>query len=156
VPTQRAKSAKLTKPAKSDRSAKATSVVPAELLKRLRTICLKLPGAYEEQAPVGTRWMIRKRNFAHVVRIAGGKPAAYARAADSGGPLVVLTIRSTDMLRDLLRDAGPQFFVPEWGTRWGTKVVGLKLEGKINWMELKVLIKESYDLLLEGAASSPR
>src|SRR5262245_36454134 len=97
----------------------------ATVLKKLRAICLQLPDAYEEPAWVGTRWMIRKRNFAHVVPIAAGKPAAYAAAAGSDGPLLVLTFRASALLRDTLRYAGERFFVPVWGTKWGTKVVGL-------------------------------
>jgi hypothetical protein len=89
--------------------------VPSKILAKVRTICMRLPDAYEEPAWVGTRWMIRKKNFAHIVAIAGGWPPAYARAAASDGPLVVLTFRAPDVLRDVLRDADPRFFVPEWG-----------------------------------------
>lgn len=35
--------------------------VPAAVLARLRAACLALPDAYEEQAWVGTRWMVRKK-----------------------------------------------------------------------------------------------
>jgi predicted DNA-binding protein (MmcQ/YjbR family) len=121
--------------------------VPPKLLAKLRALCLALPEAYEEAAWVGTRWMIRKRNFAHVLKIEAGWPPAYARAAASEGPLVVLTFRTSDMLRDALRDAGPQFFLAEWGTKWGTKVVGLKLERDVDWKEVETLVVESYRLL---------
>lgn len=128
--------------------------VPPALLAKVRTLCLGLEGAYEEQAWVGTRWMVRKRNFAHVVAIAEGYPAAYARAAGSDGPLVVLTFRATDMLRDVLRDAGPRFFVPRWGTLWGTKVVGIKLAGRVDWAEVKTLLSESHRLLATTRAGA--
>jgi hypothetical protein len=121
--------------------------LPPKLVAKLRAICARLPEVYEEPAWVGTRWMIRKRNFAHVVEIRDGWPPAYARAAASQGPLVVLTVRASDMQRDALRDAGPRFFVAEWGTRWGTKVIGIKLTGRIDWKELEVLVVESYRLL---------
>lgn len=39
------------------------------LVKKLRTICLRLPEAYEEPAWVGTRWRIRKRTIAHIFNI---------------------------------------------------------------------------------------
>lgn len=96
--------------------------------------------------------MVRKRNFAHVVRIAEGWPAAYAKAAGTEGPLVVVTFRTSDILRDALRDAGDRFFVPGWGTKWGTKVVGIKLTRSIDWNEVKTLIEESHRLL----APAPR
>jgi hypothetical protein len=121
--------------------------VPSKILAKLRTICMRLPDAHEEPAWVGTRWMIRKKNFAHVVAIDSGWPPAYARAAGSAGPLVVLTFRASDVLRDVLRDADPRFFVPEWGTKWGTKVVGLKLGANVDWSEVEMLVLESYRLL---------
>lgn len=34
--------------------------VPADIVDTLRAICLSLPGAYEEQAWVGTRWCVRR------------------------------------------------------------------------------------------------
>jgi len=131
--------------------------VPLKILAKLRAICLRLPDAYEESAWVGTRWMIRKRNFAHVVRIADGWPAAYARAASSNGPLVVLTFRATDILRDALRDVGSRFFVPAWGTRWGTKVMGLKLDEAVDWKEVEAVLAESHRLLAPKASTrAPR
>jgi predicted DNA-binding protein (MmcQ/YjbR family) len=134
-------------PAKRAVQERVAPRVPAKILTKLRTICLRLPEAYEEAAWVGTRWMIRKRNFAHVVKIEAGWPPAYARAASSDGPLVVVTFRTSDLLRDVLRDAGPRFFHAEWGTRWGTKVVGIKLAGEVNWSEVETLVLESYRLL---------
>ena len=111
---------------------------------------MRLPEAYEEQAWVGTRWMIRKRNFAHVVKIEDGWPPAYARAARSDGPLVVLTFRVSGLLYDTLRTAGPPFFQAEWGTRWGTKVVGMALGKRVDWDEVELLLTESYRLLAPG------
>ena len=132
------------------------AAVPARILTRLRAICLPLPGCTEEPAWIGTRWMIGKRNFAHVVPIAGGKPPAYARAAGTDGPLVVLTFRAEDVLRDTLRDAGPRFFVPAWGTLWGTKVVGVKLSGRVDWAEIETLVVGSYRLLAPRRAGPRR
>ncbi|HKU40865.1 MAG TPA: MmcQ/YjbR family DNA-binding protein [Polyangiales bacterium] len=123
------------------------TAVPQRLLAKLRRICLAFPDAYEEEAWVGTRWMIRKRNFAHVLRIERGWPPAYASAADSDGPLNVLTFRTSASLRDVLRDAAPRFFHAPWGTRWGTKVMGLKLDASVDWGEVELLLGESYRLL---------
>ena len=44
---------------------------PLKIVTELRSVCLRLPEAYEEQAWVGTRWRIRKRTFAHVLVIEG-------------------------------------------------------------------------------------
>jgi hypothetical protein len=132
--------------------------VPERILARLRSICLRLPEAYEEKAWVGTRWMVRKRNFAHVVRIAGGWPPAYARAAGSDGPLLVLTFRCAGLLHETLRTHGPPFFHAAWGTRWGTKVVGMAMgkDGrKVDWDEVATLLGESYRLLAPSKRSQP-
>jgi hypothetical protein len=121
--------------------------VNARVLARLRRICLALPGASEEPAWVGTRWMVRKRNFAHVLDIAGGKPKAYARAAGSDGPLTVLTFRVSPELDDALRTAGPPFFRCAWGTTWGTKVIGMTLDRTTDWAQVAMLVGESHRLL---------
>jgi hypothetical protein len=91
--------------------------------------------------------MVRKRNFAHVLGIRGGAPPAYARAAGNDGPLIVLTFRTEPLSYDAFRDAGPRFFQAEWGTNWGTKVVGMKLAGTIDWREVEAHLVESYRLL---------
>jgi hypothetical protein len=114
--------------------------VPPKLLAKLRSLCLVLPEAYEEPAWVGVRWAVRKRTFAHVLTIFGGRPRAYARAAGSDGPLVVLTFRSKRAHR-------PPYFRAVWGTKWGAQVIGLPLEGRIKWSELAALIDESYRLV---------
>ncbi|MET0387681.1 MAG: hypothetical protein ABW321_17050 [Polyangiales bacterium] len=46
-----------------------------------------------------------------------------------------------------LPGAGQRFFVADWGTRWATKVVGLKLTGRVDWREVEVLLGESDELL---------
>jgi hypothetical protein len=121
----------------------------------VRALCLALPGAYEEAAWVGTRWMVRKKNFAHVVRIADGRPAAYAKAAGRDGE--VLTFRVSGELSDALLSAGPRFFFCPWGTRWGTKVIGLHLDGRIDWPEVELLVTESHRLLAPAAPrAAPR
>src|SRR5690349_22437628 len=109
---------------------------PPRILARLRRICLRLPEAYEEPAWAGTRWMIRRRNFAHVVAIDGGWPPAYARAASSDGPLVVVTFRAAGMLDDVLRTTGAPFFHAAWGTRWGNQVIGAAIDRDTDWDQI--------------------
>jgi hypothetical protein len=141
--------------------------LPPKLLAKLRSICLRLPEAREEPAWVGIRWVIRKRNFAHVLEIDRGWPPAYARAAASDGPLIVVTFRTSDAMYTTFADAGQRFFQAEWGTRWGTHVVGMRLDGRVNWEEVELLLVESYRLLapkrlasenagLIGSGSPPR
>ncbi len=88
--------------------------VPPEIVAEVRSVCLGLPEAHEEQAWVGTRWRIRERTFAHVLVIDSGWPPAYARAAGSDGPINVMMFRSSGPEVDALRNAGHPFFAPPW------------------------------------------
>jgi hypothetical protein len=78
-------------------------------------VCLGLPEAYEEETWAGTRWMVAKKNFAHVLMIDAGWPLAYARAAGSDGPLCVLTFRISAAATGALRFERPPFFVRSGG-----------------------------------------
>lgn len=118
----------------------AYAEVPPAIVAELRSVCLGLPEAYEEEAWVGTRWRVRKKTFAHVVRIESGQPPAYARAAASDGPLTVVTFRSSGPELDALLHAGRPFFKPVW---W-TDIVGMALDDGSDWAEVTELVTESY------------
>jgi YjbR len=117
--------------------------VPAEIVARLRSVCLGLPEAYEERAWVGTRWRVRKRTFAHVLMVDMGWPPAYARAAGADGPMAVLMFRSSGGELDVLRGAGRPFFGPDWRA----DEVGMVLDPGVDWEEVAELVVESYCLL---------
>lgn len=116
---------------------------PDEIVAQVRAVCMGLPEAYEEKAWVGTRWRVRKRTFAHVLTIDSGTPRAYARAAGSDGPLTVVTFTSAGPELEALANAGPPFFV----ARWGRVVVGMALDGDVDWDEVAELLTESYCVL---------
>ena len=124
--------------------------VPAEVLDRLRSICSALPEVIEEQAWVGTRWCIRKRNFAHAVFIDAGWPPAYAGAARTAGPAVVLTFRSSGQDLAALSNMGHPFF----RTAWFRDIVGVLLEPDTDWEEISELVTDSYCLLAPRKLSS--
>lgn len=113
--------------------------VPASILDRLRAACLGLPDAYEEQAWTGTRWCVRKHNFAHVVSIDDGRPQSYARAAGTSGPATVLTFRSSG---PELASADYPFFKPIWFD----DIVGIVIDAETDWDEIAELVTESYCL----------
>ena len=117
--------------------------VRPELVERLRSICLDLPEAREEEAWVGTRWRIRSGTFAHVLVVADGWPPAYAEAAGSDGPITVLTFRSSGEELAALSNAGPPFFKPVWFP----DIVGTTLTGNVDWIEVAELLTESYCVL---------
>jgi len=128
--------------------------VAPQTLAKLRAICGALPGAVEQIAWVGVRWQVRKRTFAHVLVIDDGWPPAYARAAGSDGPLTVLTFRSAGPLCDALCASGAPFFRAQWGVTWGTKVVGMRLEGRVAWKKVAALLAGSHALLAPKALPS--
>jgi hypothetical protein len=114
--------------------------VPPEIVAALRSVCLALPDAYEETAWVGTRWRIRKQTFAHVLMVDSGWPPAYARAAGSDGPIIVMTFRSSGPELDALSDAGYPFFKPPWFA----DIVGMALDANADWDEVAELLTDSY------------
>ena len=126
----------------------------SDALERVRALCMALPEVVEEQAWVGTRWTVRKKNFAHVVDIVEGHPPAYADAA-SATDATVLTFRSSPGELDALANAGPPFFKPVWFT----DIVGLVLDDRTDWTEVAELLTESYCVLAPrklAALVSPR
>ncbi len=117
--------------------------VPDDVLDRLRALCLALPGVYEEQAWVGTRWRVRGRTFAHLLTIEGGRPEGHARAAGTAGPCRVLTFRSSGLELETLRRTGPPFFAAPWRD----DEVGLRLDDGVDRAEVRELLTDSYCLL---------
>jgi hypothetical protein len=116
--------------------------VPDGVLRLLRDRCLALPGAYEEQAWVGTRWMVRKKTFAHVLGISDEYPPAYAREAPFVGDATVLTFRSSGDELAALVGTGHPFYKP----RWHPQIVGMVVEPDADWDEIGELLVESYCL----------
>ncbi len=119
------------------------AAVPHNVVAKLRLVCLGLPDAYEESAWVGTRWCVRKKNFAHVLMIDSGWPPAYARAAGCNGLTCVLTFRLSVAKVDAPRFARYPFFRPGW---W-PNILGMVLDARVDWDEVERLLTESYSAL---------
>ncbi len=110
-----------------------TDDVPEDLVLRMRRLCLGLPDAYEERAWVGTRWMVRRRTFAHLLCIEDV----------DGTPSAVLAFRSAGEELEALRNAGHPFFV----LGWGRDAMGMVLDVGTDWGEVRELVTESFCLL---------
>jgi hypothetical protein len=102
-------------------------------LERLRERCLALPETAEEQAWTGRRWVVRKKNFAHVFAI-----------HDPHGDLkTILAVRSPDEERGMLLASGHPFFL----LGWGRNAVGMVLDDSTDWDEVAEILTESYCVL---------
>jgi len=110
-----------------------TDDVPDHTEARLREICLALPDAHEQRAWVGTRWMVRKRTFAHVLGV---------ETAD-GGSLIVMSFRSAGEEMEMLRNSGHPFFA----LGWGRDAIGMVLDVDTDWDEVRELLIESFCVL---------
>jgi hypothetical protein len=117
--------------------------VPLEIVDRLRSVCLALPDAYEEQAWVGVRWRVRQKTFAHVLTVVSGHPAAYAQAAGVSGPVTLMTFRAPDQELDALVASGHPFF----RARWGRDVAGMVFGADVDWAEVGELLTESFCMM---------
>lgn len=105
---------------------------PSEAVAELRAICLGLPEVDEEAAWTGTRWTVRRRNFAHVLSIDSGN-----------GPTTVLTFRAQGPELEVLRRVGHPFF----RLGWGRDVMGMVLDDATDWDEVAEIVTESYCVL---------
>jgi predicted DNA-binding protein (MmcQ/YjbR family) len=106
--------------------------VAAAVLEEIRAVCLGLPETTEKPAWTGAQWRIRNRTFAHVL------------AVDSPeGPVTVMTFRSSGTELEALRRTGHPFFRPAWGK----DVVGMVIDGDVDWDEVAELLTESYCVL---------
>jgi hypothetical protein len=117
----------------ADERRRYTDDVPEDVVARLRELCLGLPDASEERAWVGTRWMVRKRTFAHILGVEIG----------DADPLVVVSFRSAGEELEMLRHAGHPFFV--FG--WARDALGMALDAETDWDEVRELLIESFCVL---------
>jgi len=107
--------------------------VDPEVLQRIRERCLPLPDAMEEQAWTGRRFVVRKRNFAHV----------FALHDQDGRVVTIMAFRSPDEERSALVASGHPFFF----LGWGRNAVGMVLDDDTDWEEVRELVTESYCVL---------
>lgn len=108
------------------------SDAPDDVVARLRAICATLPETREEKAWAGTRWMVRQRNFAHVLGV---------DRADRHH--VVLTFRSQGPELEVLQRVGHPFFT----VGWGRGVMGMVLDEATDWDEVGEVLTESFCML---------
>jgi predicted DNA-binding protein (MmcQ/YjbR family) len=113
-----------------------------ERLERLRSICLALPGAIEQEAWGDPTWRVRNRIFAmQKGNYEGGRPSVWFKAAPGGQAVLV-------------GSAPERFFVPPYVGHRGW--VGLWLDAPdVDWEELADLVEDSYGLIARATKRAP-
>ena len=107
--------------------------VDPDVLQKVRERCLALPDAWEEPAWTGQRFLVRKKNFAHV----------FAMHDQSGAVCTFLAFRSPDEERNVLVASGHPFFF----LGWGRNAVGMVLDEHTDRDEVREIVTESYCVL---------
>lgn len=116
-------------------------VEPApDVVRRLSTIALALPDAYEEDAWTGVRWRVRKKTFAHVMVAQEGYESAYRDLTGDPEQRTVLTFHATGDELLALTHASLPFYKPPWSAT----VIGLVLGEGTDWAEVAELVTESF------------
>jgi hypothetical protein len=129
--------------ASTSRGSAKGATIPPPVLHQLRLVCLDLPEVAEQPAWIGVRWVVAKKNFAHVLMIEAAYPPAYAKAASSDGPLCVLTFRGPQPAIYAPRFRRAPFFRPPWFDN----IVGLSIDASTDWDEVQDLLFQSYCLI---------
>ncbi len=111
-----------------------------DVVRRLGTLALALPDAYEEDAWTGVRWRVRAKTFAHVMVAQEGYESAYRDITGDPEPRTVLTFHASGDELLALTHAGWPFYRPPWSAT----VVGLVLDETTDWAEVAELVTESY------------
>lgn len=107
--------------------------VDGEVLRRVAERCLALPEAWDEPAWTGHRFLVRKKNFAHV----------FSMQESDARIVTIVAVRSPDDERDALIAGGHPFFL----LGWGRDAVGMVLDDETDWDEVTEIVTESYCVL---------
>jgi hypothetical protein len=103
-------------------------------LKRLREICLGLPGAFEKEA-----W--GECTF----RVTGGSMFAMTDNHHHGSDHVAVWVKATTIVQEILVNADAErFFVPPYVGAKGW--VGVRIDYRVDWDELRGILEDAYSM----------
>ena len=118
--------------------------MPPSPIARLRKLCLSLPDTTEKKAWGEPTFRVRERVFAMF--------ASAENHHGKGHPSVWLN--SDHVSQSMLVKKNPKrYFVPPYAGPYGW--IGVRLDARPNWRELKVLIEGAYELSA-AKAKKPR
>ena len=104
------------------------------LIKRLREICLALPGVFEKEA-----W--GECTF----RVTGGSMFAMTDNNHHNSGHVAVWVKAPAMVQEILVHSDPKrFFIPPYMGKQGW--VGVRIDYKVKWDELAGILKDGYQL----------
>jgi YjbR len=114
--------------------------IPADIIERIRAICLALPEvtvrvdeSLTTARSTAHSFDIRRRSFCLLV----------ARAGPAGQPVPLLVLRASPDEREVLLAIGHPFFP----SRAGRDRIGMVLTDGTDWAEIRELVIESYRIL---------
>jgi hypothetical protein len=102
--------------------------IPAALIRRLDTVMKGFPDCRSEEAWIGIRWRVRNSTVAHVF---GGEDQQFR-----------ITFRAEPEEVIAFEHLGEPYFRADWGR----DVVGMIIDRRTDWAELKELLTDSYCL----------
>jgi predicted DNA-binding protein (MmcQ/YjbR family) len=103
-------------------------------IRRLRDLCLALPGAFEKEA-----W--GECTF----RVTGGSMFAMTDSHHGDRKHFAVWVKATPMVQEILVNAdAKRFFIPAYVGSKGW--VGVRLDYKVDWEELGEILKDAYEL----------
>lgn len=109
--------------------------MPRSPIDRVRKLCLQLPEAHEVEAWGAPTFRVRNKLFAMYASSdnhhGAGRPAIWMKAPPGNQDLMV-------------RTKPDRFFVPPYVGPSGW--IGVRLDGKVDWKELDMLLRDSYRL----------
>ena len=96
------------------------------MVSRISAVLSRLPDCREQEAWVGTQWLVRGATVAHVF---GGEDQLFR---------VVFRAEPDEVMA--LEHLGAPYF----RAGWGRNIVGMLLDGDTDWEELAELLTDSY------------
>lgn len=110
--------------------------MPPSVMARLRKLCMALPEAHEVEAWGTPTFRVKNKLFAMYANgethAGAGRNGVWLKAAPGDQSLMI-------------KAAPKRFFVPPYVGPSGW--VGVYLDGKTNWTELKAIVADSYRLV---------
>ena len=122
--------------------------IPADILERVRALCLALPEVTVrvDESQTTTRstaysFDIRRRSFCLLVATQGS----------TGQAVPLLVLRADPGEREALLSIGHPYFAP----RAGRGRIGVRLTADADWGEIRELVTESYRIIAPKKLTSP-